>query len=141
MRFHLLGMAHIETKSSNSLCPFTQKVVKMARMLKANGHTVYFYGLEGSDVECDEFITVLKKEDLDQAYGDYDRSKNFFKMGATDKPNLIFSQNAIREILRRKKENDILLCTMGNFQKAIVDIVNMITVESGIRGMVRCCNS
>lgn len=132
MRFHLLGLAHVETKSSNSSCPFTQKIVKLARILKSYGHTVLFYGIEGSEVECDEFIQVLTQDELYETYGDFDKSTEFFKMGNDYKPNIIFSQNTIKEITKRKQKNDILLCTLGNYQKTIIDSVNMLTVESGI---------
>ena len=72
LRFHLLGLAHLETNRKNSSCAYTQKIIKLARMIKAYGHTLYFYGVEGSDVECDEFIQVSTQEVLKQAYGDYD---------------------------------------------------------------------
>ena len=34
LRFHLLGAAHLETTRLNSACPFTQKIVRLADMLK-----------------------------------------------------------------------------------------------------------
>ena len=71
LRFHLLGLAHLETKKSNSTCAYTQKIIKLAKMLKDNGHTVFFYGVEGSDVICDKFIPVSSQDILKQTYGDY----------------------------------------------------------------------
>ena len=59
-------------------------------------------------------------------------------MGDKDKPNLIFAQNAVKEILKRKQDHDILLCTMGNYQKGIIDSVGMLTVESGIGYLGTC---
>jgi glycosyltransferase involved in cell wall biosynthesis len=132
LRFHLLGLAHLETNKSNSVCAYTQKVVKLARMIKEYGHTVYFYGVEGSDVECDEFIQVSTKEILKKAYGDYDRSREFFKHDPKDLAHQEFNKNAIQGILERKQDRDILLCPMGNYQKPIADAVQLLTVEPGI---------
>ena len=67
LRFHLLGLAHLETTRENSSCAYTQKIIKLAKMLKSKGHTVLFYGVEGSRVECDEFIEVSTKEVLKRA--------------------------------------------------------------------------
>ena len=78
LRVHLLGLAHLETNKQNSSCAYTQKIIKLAKMIKDYGHTIYFYGVEGSDVPCDEFVQVSTQEALKRAYGDYDRSTNFF---------------------------------------------------------------
>lgn len=132
LRFHLLGLSHIETNRNNMSCAYTQKIIKFAKMIKKYGHTIYFYGVEGSEVECDEFIQVSTNEILLKAYGNYDKTKDFFKHDPDDIANLTFNQNTISEILKRKEPKDILLCTLGNYQKPIADKVNLVTVESGI---------
>ena len=68
LRFHLLGLAHLETNRENMSCAYTQKIIKLAKIIKSYGHTLYFYGVEGSDVECDEFIEVVPKEVLNKTY-------------------------------------------------------------------------
>lgn len=132
LRFHLLGLAHLETNRKNSSCAYTQKIIKLARMIKAYGHTLYFYGVEGSDVECDEFIQVSTQEVLKQAYGDYDRSRVMYLQNPRDIAHATFNANAIREIMMRKQKGDILLCPMGIYQKPVADVVQMITIEPGI---------
>jgi len=132
LRFHLLGLAHLETKRSNSACAYTQKIVKLARMLKSHGHYVYFYGVEGSDVVCDEFIPVSTQEVLRQTYGEYDRNTTFFKHNPQDYAHQYFTREAIKAINERKQNQDILLCTMGNYQNTIADTVNLQVVEPGI---------
>lgn len=132
LRFHLLGLAHVETNKNNTACAYTQKIVKLAKIIKNFGHTLYFYGVEGSEVECDEFIQVSSKDVLLQTYGDYDKAKDFFKHNPKDLAHLTFNENAIKEILKRKEKGDILLCPMGNYQQPISDAVKILTVESGI---------
>lgn len=132
LRFHLLGVAYLETVKSNSICPFTQKVLKLAQILKNYGHTVYFYGVESSKVICDEFIQVSTQEVLKQTYGDFDRKKMLFGQTPDDSAHQEFNKNAITGILKRKEDGDILLCSMGLNQKVIADAVGLITVELGI---------
>ncbi len=101
-------------------------------MLKKNGHTVYFYGVEGSEVNCDRFIPVTSQEVLKNTYGDYDRTTSFFKMDPNDFAHQLFNSNVIAAIMENRQEQDILLCTMGANQKPIADAVNLLTVEPGI---------
>ncbi len=134
LRFHLLGLAHLETHRNNSACAYTQKTLKLARMIKSYGHTVYFYGVEGSDLgdACDAFVQVSTQDVLRQTYGEYDRSTTFFKHDPKDLAHTTFNQNAIAAIQERKQPKDILLCPMGNYQKPIAEAVNLLTVEPGI---------
>ncbi|MEA5012139.1 MAG: glycosyltransferase [Angelakisella sp.] len=132
LRFHILGPAHIETNRKNSACPFTQKTIRLAEMIKQYGHVVYFYGVEGSEVVCDEFIEVSTQDILKETYGNSDRTISFFSYDANDRAYQNFTQNAITAINERKKDKDILLCPMGVYQKAIADAVNLIAIEPGI---------
>jgi glycosyltransferase involved in cell wall biosynthesis len=132
LRFHLLGLAHLATHKNNSACAYTQKIVKLARIIKSYGHMLYFYGLEGSEVECDEFIQVSSQDILRQTYGDYDKSREFFKHDPADLAHRTFNQNAIEAINERKQSDDLLLCPMGNYDKPIADGVKLLAVESGI---------
>lgn len=132
LRFHFLGLAHLETHRNNSTCAYTQKIIKLAKMIKKYGHTLYFYGVEGSEVECDEFIQVSTQDILRQTYENYDRKTNFFKQDPKDLAHRTFNANCISGILARKQERDILLCPMGIYQKPIADAVKMLTIESGI---------
>lgn len=132
MRFHYLGLAHLETTRENSACAYTQKIIKLAKILKSYGHTVIFYGVEGSQVPCDEFVQVSDQQTLKKAYGDYDRAAGFFRCDPGDEAHAVFNRNAIQEILMRRQERDILLCPMGNYQKPVADAVGLLTAEPGI---------
>jgi glycosyltransferase involved in cell wall biosynthesis len=132
LRFHLLGMAHIPTRRKYSACAYSQKVVKLGTMLKSLGHAVYFYGTEGSEVACDEFIQVSTERDRFLTYGEYDWRSEFFKHDPTDHAHRVFNANAIAAINARKRERDFLLCPMGNYHKPIADAVELMTVESGV---------
>ncbi len=132
MKFHLLGLANIETDKKNSFCPFIQKIVNLSEMLRKNGHTVYFYGVEGSNVPCDHFFQVSTQEVLRQTYGDSDRTTDFLSYDPNNHAHHIFNVNAIKDILDNKSDRDILLCPMGICQKTIADAVGLPAVEPGI---------
>jgi glycosyltransferase involved in cell wall biosynthesis len=132
MRFHLLGLAHLPTTRRFMACAYTQKILKLSAMLKKLGHEVIFYGGEGSQVDCSEFVQVLTDQDRRDCYGDYDPDRDFFKHDPRDSAHQTFNRNAIYEIIQRSQEKDFLLCTMGNYQKPIADAVGLMTVEPGI---------
>jgi len=135
LRFHLLGLAHIPTTREYQNCAYTQKIVKLGRMLTELGHDVTFYGDEGSDVMCREFVPVLSEADRLACYGEYDWRREPFREGTgDDAAHRAFDVATIREIGARKQAGDILLCSMGLRNKGIADAVgaDMHIVESGI---------
>lgn len=132
-RFHLLGLAHLPTHREYSPCAYTQKVIKLAHMLKNLGHTVFFYGGEGSEVVCDDFVQVVSAADRHACYGDYDWNSQFFRHNGKDMAHQIFNRNAIAAIRQCSQPGDFLLCTMGNYQKPIADALpDLWVVEPGI---------
>jgi glycosyltransferase involved in cell wall biosynthesis len=96
------------------------------------GHEVFFYGGEGSEVQCTEFIQCISKAERIACYGDYDWNSEFFKHNGKDAAYSTFNANAAREINNRKRSRDILLVTMGNYQQPISAETGLVTIESGI---------
>lgn len=111
---------------------FGTKVINMAKILKQLGHYVIFYGVEGSDVECDEFVQVSTKEDLLKTYGPWDKTK-IYKENYGDYCHTIFNNNCIKAINDRKRTGDFLLLCHGTFHQQIATAVNIPdTIEIGI---------
>jgi glycosyltransferase involved in cell wall biosynthesis len=131
-RFHLLGLPHVPTMKGPVLaCAFTQKVIKMARMLKSSGHQVFFYGVEGSTVECDEFMPVSTLDIIKESYGDYDMTKETYRHSPTSKATQVFNENAIIEIQKRMQPDDFLLIPFSPVvYKTIIDTLSTSAVDS-----------
>jgi FkbM family methyltransferase len=134
IKCHLLGTFNAPNtlKDEGIGNAFGTKVINMAKILKKLGHYVIFYGVEGSEVECDEFVQVSTKEDLRKTYGEWDNTK-IYKENYGDYCHKIFNENCIREINKRKRTGDFLLLCHGTFHKEIADAVNIPdTIEIGI---------
>ena len=130
----MLAVPHAITTPEYSSCAFTQKVVKMSKMLKSRGHTVIHYGHEDSNVECDENVAVTTNEDLEKSYPGHDwRTQGWPQYRLDDQAYRNFYANTIAELHRRKQPGDFLLCTFGANHKPIADAhSDMIVVEPGI---------
>jgi glycosyltransferase involved in cell wall biosynthesis len=132
-RFHVLGIPHTVTTPEYSSCAFTQKVVKLCKMLRARGHHVIHYGHEDSVVDCSEHVTVTTRRDLEKAYPGHDwRKDSFPKYSMSDWAHTTFRGNAITALLHRKHPNDFLLCSFGALRPIAEAHPDMLVCESGI---------
>jgi glycosyltransferase involved in cell wall biosynthesis len=143
-RFHLLGLAHLPTSEEYMSCAFTQKNVKMCKMLMDLGHEVFLYGSEGSSAPCTKLIETHSLKDIRQAWGEgdnrfeigYNWHEKQFKHDINEKKTDTTKKyylKAIEEINKIKKDDDFLLITQGSYQKPIDDGVKLhLTVEPGI---------
>jgi FkbM family methyltransferase len=127
--FHLLGTWNTPTNKKEGVgYAFCPKIMHIAKTLKYLGHKVIFYGVEGSEVECDEFVQVLNKRELPTTLCVED---------INHPSNHTFNRNAIEEIKKRKSpyviSRDILLLPNGRYQKEVADAVEIgLSVEIGI---------
>jgi glycosyltransferase involved in cell wall biosynthesis len=151
-KFHILGLVHLPTSEKYMACAFTQKNVKMAKMLLSMGHEVWLYGAEGSDAPCTKFVETHKLKDIRVAWGDgdnrfdigYNWHKNQFRhdINTEKKPvTLQYYRHAIETINKFKKPDDFLMITQGTYQKPIHDGTKLyLTIESGIGYRGSYCN-
>jgi len=146
MRFHIPAYVHLPCSEKYMGCAFTQKIVKLSKMLLSLGHEVYLYGAEGSDAPCTEFIQTHSLRDIRNAWGDttdgtiselgYEWKKSEFRHDFNtprkDATNQ-FYRKCIAEIDKRKRADDFLLVMQGAYHRPIADKVGLwLTVEPGI---------
>lgn len=132
LRLHLLGLAHTVTSKEYSSCAYTQKIFKMGQMMSDLGHAVFHYGAAGSDLKCTEHVTCVTRGEQEYTYEGYDWRKEQFKGGPADYAYQKFNERAIAEINKRKQPRDLLLISMGTWQKPIADATGVLPVEMGI---------
>lgn len=128
-RLHILGLAHTKTTTEYSSCAYSQKVLKMCKMMRSLGHEVYHYGVEGSDPECTEHVDVVSNALQERVYGGVDWRDKGFQWNPQDDAYRAFNVNAVREILARKADGDLLLVSIGDYQKPIADAVGALGME------------
>lgn len=101
-------------------------------MLTDAGHKVYFYGVDGSEVECTEFVSVLDEKTWQENHA-YDWRKVGFDTDINNPAQKVFSNIAVAAINARARKDDFLLCTLGTAHKRIADALPfLIAVEPGI---------
>ena len=143
-RFHLLGLVHLPISERYMGCAFTQKIVKMSKMLMSLGHDVFLYGCESSDAPCTTFVQTHTLSDIRQEWGDGDNRfeigydwktwgfRHDFNKDRTDTTKKFWSV-ASEAILDSKKDGDYLLLMQGQYQKPVADRVKLfLAVEPGI---------
>ncbi|HLJ80357.1 MAG TPA: glycosyltransferase, partial [Ktedonobacterales bacterium] len=116
-----------------SVCAFTQKVRHLCRMLSERGHTVYHYGVEGSDPLCIERVSVVDDDTFQRVHGAYDYKRDGFRLDRDNECYRMFVRNGITAIAERAQPGDFLLCPFGlDHQPVAAALPQLIAVESGI---------
>jgi len=149
---HYIGFPHLPLAKKYLSCAFTQKNLKLCKMLTSLGHTVNFYGVRSTEEEPIEnyinsdnfhFIEIHTVQDIAKAYGEADNrfelgydfvKKNFITdYGNKNQLSIDFCNKVADKINAVKKPDDFLLNIMGYAFKPIADKVNLfLDCEPGI---------
>lgn len=132
LRFHLQGLPRIPTRFEFAPCAYTGKIIRLAKMLRSVGGHVTFYGVEGSEVECDEFVPALSAAEWQQLYGAEHAANPFYIFDRSHPGSVRFDERVIAGVRARMRPRDFLLCPVGNYHKRVIDAVPLMSVDSGI---------
>jgi len=126
---HVVALPHTQTTAAFSSCAYTQKVVKFTRMMRQQGYRVILYGPEVNDAECDEHVVIVDEERRRGWFGegfdtvltplDWDQAKPYWRHA---------NVNAVRALLDRAEERDLLCLTTGWPQAPIANALPRLTV-------------
>lgn len=133
MRFHVLGVSFAPTNKDYSCEGFSQKVRLFCKLVSGLGHTVYHYGVEGSNPICTENINVVSLETYNKTHKAYNYEEKGFLYYSETEAQEEFNFNTILEINKRKQEHDFLCFSFGFPQRPIYDAHPELTaIEIGV---------
>lgn len=130
----ILGMPHNQLTREHNLCAYQSKARKLADMMTSLGYKVYVLASEENE-SAGELITCITKDKQHEFFGDNDHHKTFYNItwNPSDPHWQHFNTNAIEEIKKRIKPQDLILSFAGNCQKQVGDAFpNHQFVEAGI---------
>ncbi len=135
MRFHIVGLPHTQTNLHHSACAFTMKIYHFIQMMTSLGHECIHYGVEGSEVECDDII-IMSKGEQERFFGSYNPEQlyNVDWSGKAEYWKLLNDRAAV-EINKRSQKQDFVCLIMGTLNKPLHDQLTpnkTLTVEYGI---------
>lgn len=140
-RFHVIGLCHTISNEDFMACAYTQKIRKICKMLKETkgvNHQVIHYGVEGADVQCDEHVSILTKEELykEKGYGIEGWKSKPFSFSKTDASAVKFNEVGKNELSARTFPGDFILLFFGKSHEVMVsgalESNDVFVVEAGI---------
>lgn len=128
---HVLGLAHTRAHPDYSYCAFTSLTRTFCAMMRRRGYRVIFYGVEGSQVDCDEFVPCLSNEDFLATYADNEKHDRQYKFNWEDGPAWpMFAERAEKEIKKRIGDQKEIVCVAGGgYHRFALGIPNAICID------------
>jgi glycosyltransferase involved in cell wall biosynthesis len=135
MKIHVLGVPHTKTTPEFSTCAFTQKTLTLCKMLTRRGHHVIHYGVEGSNPECTENVSVMRHDVWEKQFGH--PGKEFYKTDVSGEfapYHARYAANLRAAILDRTGEpfTEIICHPWNGTQPQATEGIPQYRVESGI---------
>lgn len=135
MRLHVVALPHTETTHDYFTCAYTQKVVKFAPMMLAQGYEVILYAGEVNTTPCTEHVPVVTREEQLAWFGE--QTQSMLPTIQWD-PQLPYwrtmNQRVVAEIRKRlDPRNDLVLLIGGTAQQPIATALHeAVSCEFGI---------
>lgn len=135
MKILVLGVPHTQTTTEFTTCPFTMKAWNQCRMFHRRGHEVIHLGVEGSDPDCSEHVSIMPKDEWASLYGHPGASHYDTKTGGKHKSyHERYARNLRNAILARvdRPWQAIISATWGGVQQTATKSLRQFVVETGI---------
>ena len=135
MKCHVVAPFHtIPDPEEFSHCAFTQKSLKLVRMLKIAGYEVVEYANEGSQSNADEKVVMLSRREFD-AYYPKQKSHEFHGDYANwgERGGPLFGSKSAKALADRVRDGDIVCHPFGRATSNLLPIApKAFHVETGI---------
>jgi glycosyltransferase involved in cell wall biosynthesis len=125
MRFHVIGLPHVDLTAEQSWCAYSNKLRRLSTGLTKAGHQVILYGPAETTAVVDEFVPCYPHPTNDpEQVPPFDSEHRIHRL---------FNARVMGEMATRIEPRDFILTVAGGVQKPIADFFpqNM-TVEAGI---------
>lgn len=131
LRLHVLGLAHVRSHPDYSYCAFTTLIRNFCRMMTRRGHEIIFYGVEGSEVDCAEFVTCLSDAEYLETYAENEEHLYQYKYRFEDGPAWErFNARAESELRARINGGREIVCVgAGGYHRFAQSIPGAILVD------------
>lgn len=120
MRIHILALPHTQITKEYLMCAYTQKVLKLCKMLVKAGLDVTVYASEDNETPA-ELVTCITKEKQKEFGFGTPESYNTMTWDNTKPIWVEFHTNVIKELKERFKDGDIIGTFAGLCDKPIKD--------------------
>ncbi len=137
MRLHVVSLPHTQTTHDYVFDPFTQKVVKLAKMMLAERHEVFLYAGDENCAPCTEHVPLFTEAERHAWYGENDpnstRSAPPFSWDPRTGGWPAMAERAARAIAERSISRDLLLLIGGTAQQPIAQALPQLrALEFGV---------
>lgn len=133
---HIVGLPHTQTTADYATCAYTQKIVKLCRMLHGGDRQVFLYAGEHNDAPCDEHVvcvTDAEREAWFGAHNEGDLGRGGFDWNPGSPWWQAMNARAADAIRQRCDDHDLLLLIAGRSQQQIADALpHLIVAEWGV---------
>lgn len=130
MRFHVVGLAHVQTTNDFPMCAFTQKIKGFCKMMVDLNHEVYLYSGDQNQFMCSEHVKCFHEDRRKAAVGD----NYIYASWSADDPHVsdVLHIQA-QEIKERIAPGDFICVLGGSYAKYMMEkFPNNLVVEYGI---------
>ncbi len=135
MKIFILGVPHTQTTVEFSSCPFTTRTLNLCRMFYRRGHEVIHLGVEGSNTECAEHVSIIPQDLWSSLYGHPGAAQYNTKTDGKYAPyHELYAKNARDTISARGQRpwEAVICATWGGAQQTATKDLKQFVVESGI---------
>jgi glycosyltransferase involved in cell wall biosynthesis len=135
MKLFILGVPFTQTTLEFTTCPFTMKAWNWCRMFRERGHEVIHLGVEGSDPDCCEHVSVVDRDYWRRLYGHPGTKPYNTRLdGEFEQYHAHYAANVINAIRERvdKPYEAIVCATWAGGQEIAAKTLDQFVIEAGI---------